>query len=443
LVDGFSSRAPGAFALALFVFLLAGVFWSLLPWLIRRSHLYTVTNEGVTVRIFFSASLLFPVLFPVLFPALFLPLLLAQNVFADELILSQKTFRELGYLPVSQSPSPATQSSSAALTARLASLQPATKLSWPVEFVDPAHTVAQNFFNFQMYDPSSAYFHGGCDLRANGHGNVRASDAGILEGGFYGYVAAPDGSLQKQWQAWNGHGRHDPYFELAVVRDDGVRFEYHHIDSEDLPANIIQALNQGNTRIQAGDVIGKVNAWAFAEEEYSHIHYNMIRPDKVNVNPEYYSVSLPDHTAPKILGVYGIDANGTAHLLANSRGPTERWTEFVVATTDSHDGDAYVQTPPYVSISFAAGGNFTWDFRQALILPSGQFPKIWDVFEKSLYPVDTKTGKSLPPIETVGQYGTGEFLIRLPIKSTDSGPFTITVGDVEGNSTFFRSSLVP
>lgn len=338
---------------------------------------------------------------------------------ADELILPPGLFRALGYEPV-------TYTRAQRLTPDLP-----LGLPWPVSFVDGAHNVAQNYVNFQDYG-DGAYFHGGCDLRTEGGSDVVAATSGRLEGGYYGYSLSPEGTLQKQWRPWNGQIRRDPYFELAIVTDDGYRFEYHHVDPQLLPASTIAALDRGNARIEAGTVIGKVNGWAFPG--YDHIHYNVLRPDGVPVNPEFYSTAIADQSAPTIQGVYGVTLQGKTVVIAGGATVTESLREIIVATTESHDGDAYVQTPPFAALEFASGTT-SWDFRRLLATSEGQRPDIRRVFAPSLR---LPNGRSL---STWGRYGAGIFLLRLALPAGASGPFTVTVGDTMGNERVFRANL--
>jgi hypothetical protein len=109
--------------------------------------------------------------------------------------------------------------------------------------------------------------------------------------------------------------------------------------------------------------------------------------------------------------------------------------EIIVAATDAHDGDAYVQTPPYVALEFINGRKFAWDFREKLQLGDGRFPDIHQVFIDA---IRITTGGSLT---TWGQYGHGMFLFRLPVEKADRGGFQITVGDTAGNQSTFDGMI--
>jgi len=305
-------------------------------------------------------------------------------------------------------------------------------LSWPVQFQDASQTIAQNYLNFQEYG-GGAYFHKGCDLRSPAGSTVTAPVTGVLEGGYYSYGNNPDGSETKMWIPWNGKAHYDPYFELALVTPDGYRFELHHVDSENLPASTVEALNKGGVTVPAGAQIGKVLPWP--DGVYNHIHYNIFRQDEVILNPEAYSVQVPDHVAPTIYGVYGIKTDGSVIEAKAGQSVAGPLTEFVIATTETRDQSIYVQTPPFVGIKFNSGFTTFWDFREKLLSSDGQWPDIRNVFLPALL---TPSGQRL---ETFGQYGKGLFLMRLKVAG-QSGPFSIKVGDTAGNFATFEGTVV-
>jgi len=358
--------------------------------------------------------------------------IVSPSAMADELHLPLALFRALGYQPFTASHPNLAQSSLVPNQTN-----PGENLPWPVKFQDGSHTIAQNYVNFQDYS-NSPYFHKGCDLRAQGNSDVTAPISGTLEGGYYGYADRPDGSEEKQWKPWNGQTHADPYFELAVISDDGYRFELHHIDSEKLPQTTIDALNRGHTRVIVGTIIGKVNGWAFQTYDYDHIHYNIYNPEGVPVNPEAFSskAEVPDHTAPMIHGVYAVAASD-GHTFEIKSGETvlESVQSLVVATTESRDQDAYVQTTPYLGVKFTKGSAFAWDFRKILLGPDGKWPNIHAVFADQVTAADGST------IENFGQFGRGMFLMKLTVEPSDHGSFEITASDTAGNETHFSAIL--
>lgn len=343
-------------------------------------------------------------------------------VHADERVLPAAKLYQMGYRPFKSFQHPHRQLQ--------VNKELPMGLKWPVQFVDAARTIAQNYVNYQQYGLALPYFHKGCDLRSPANSIVKAPVTGILEGGYYSYSDNPDGSETKQWIPWTGHPSNDPYFELAIVTADGYRFEMHHVDSMNLPKETIQALNKGNVVVQEGTTIGTVIPWG---GDYDHIHYNIYRQDGVIINPEAYTISPADHIAPKIHAVYGIRADGSVVELTNG-GTTGLLQQMIVATTETRDNNIYVQTPPYVGIQFNSRNFFAWDFRKALLGPDNKWPDIRQVFVSKLR---IPSGKVL---STTGQYGKGLFLMRLPVPAA-RGPFTITVSDTAGNTANFSGVM--
>lgn len=341
---------------------------------------------------------------------------------ADERVLPAAVLQKMGYRPFNSFPH---YRGIKSVRAELP-----TGLKWPVEFVDSAKTIAQNYVNYQQYGFALPYFHKGCDLRSPPNSVVKAPITGVLEGGYYSYTDNDDGSETKHWIPWNGSAHSDPYFELAIVTADGYRFELHHVNSTNLPKETIQALNKGNVVIPAGTVIGTVLPWG---GDYDHIHYNIYRQDGVLVNPEAYTIAPPDHVAPKIYGVYGIRADGS--VIELSEGATVApLQQIIVATTESRDSNVYVQTPPFIGIQFQSRELFAWDFRKVLLGPDNKWPDIRQVFVSKL---KTPNGKVL---STSGSYGKGLFLMRLLVPQAH-GPFTIAVSDTAGNTAKFSGVM--
>ena len=90
----------------------------------------------------------------------------------------------------------------------------------------------------------------------------------------------------------------DLYFEVAVVADSGVRYEFHHVDRASLPVGIATLLNAGGGRVEAGTLLGHAITWP--DGDYHHIHYNLVLPSGTRINPEFVSPLLADHRAPEI-----------------------------------------------------------------------------------------------------------------------------------------------
>lgn len=350
---------------------------------------------------------------------LFFPVGLAS---ASELVLPREKLKALGLKPTIRGPAPKAAEKSL----------PARNTLWPVTFKSTAHSIAQNYVQHQNYGDGQ-YYHGGCDLRAEPRSWAVAPISGTLEAGYYGYETQIDGQDVKWWKPWNGRPTASLYFEVAVTDENGFRYELHHVDPLTLPANVVQLLNESlrtgtPARVEAGMRLALVSKWP---TEYDHVHYNIVRSDGVRVNPEFVSQTIPEITdtvAPHLIGVFAITGSGrTLDVAENSRLPRDT-VELVVATTETRNGNAYVQTPPFFELAFASGEKSGWDFRQWLGDASGAWIDIRRVF---LNEIRTPTQGRL---RNSGNYGEGQFLVRIPVPSRAHGAFTLTVGDTVGNS---------
>lgn len=362
------------------------------------------------------------------FLLLFVDATLAPIARANERIRPRAQLLREGYLPVSYPKQPTTKLSYGNLPASPGSL------NWPVDFADASHTLGNNMLQFQNYG-SEPYYHGGCDLRTKDGAEVRAPVAGHLEAGHYSYDTNSDGSLRKYFRAWPKTGP-ALSFEVAIITDEGFRFEFHHIDRDTLPTEIVQMLDRGGGRVVEGQIIGHVITWPVEGvdgELYHHTHYNIVAPNGIRYNPEYYSRMLIDQKAPALHGVYALDANGRGIALHNDeRIPQPIPREFVVATTDQRASNVYTQAPLYVALKFSRGDEVVWDFRHRLLNPTDQFAAIWDVFKESLA---IGGGRVL---RTQGDYNNNFFLYRLKTPASAGGDLTFTVQDASGNATVFR-----
>jgi hypothetical protein len=310
-----------------------------------------------------------------------------------------------------------------------AAVPAAHSLPWPVRFQDAAHSIGNSMVEFQPF--GAPYYHGGDDLRTEAGADIHAPVSGRLEAGHYGYDTNADGSMTKYWMPWPQEGD-ETYFEVAVVADDGTRYELHHVDRSSLPADIVARLNAGGGRVEAGALLGHVLYWP--DGEYHHTHYNIVLPSGVRVNPEYASPLLPDARAPEVLGLFAL-VSGRALDFGDgsfSKAPSE----FVADVVDHQDGNVYDHPPVYARLHFASGEETLWDFRTTLTGPNGAFPPLWSFFLESLRsPSGTR--------ETEGGYGTGHSLVRLLVPAGAHGPFTIELGDIAGNITRRAGTIAP
>jgi hypothetical protein len=311
-----------------------------------------------------------------------------------------------------------------------AQLPSAHSLAWPVTFQDASHVIGNTMAQYQPYD--GAYWHGGADLRVKAGAAVRAPIAGRVEAGHYSYAIKSDGSMTKYWKAWPAQGN-DTYFEVAVVADDGTRYEFHHVNRKTLPASTIALVESGG-RANAGDTLGYTIAWS--DGVYHHIHYNIVTPGGTRINPEYVSTIIPDTTAPEILSSYAVLSTGTAQNFGTGSFAAAP-SEFAIEVRDRLGRNVYSNPPSWARLQFQSGAATTWDFRQTLTREDGTQPALWDFFVKTLRtPLGTSIG-------TTGGYGTGTSVIRLKVPTGATGPFRIDFADQAGNSTGLTGSIGP
>ena len=89
-----------------------------------------------------------------------------------------------------------------------------------------------------------------------------------------------------------------------------------------------------------------------------------------------------------------------------------------------------------MTLRFGAGETQTlWDFRERLISNQGTFPELWEFFKETLVSPD---GRS---ISTEGGYGMGQSLIRIKLPEDASGPFTIEISDIAGNTSALQGII--
>ena len=308
-------------------------------------------------------------------------------------------------------------------------------LDWPVAFEGPESTMGNTMAQFQRYGGGSPYFHGGCDLRTRAGEKVLAPVSGRLEAGHYSYAQRPDGNLEKFMKPWPETGE-ALYFELSIVDDRGFRFEFHHVDRASLPASIVRKLNESfNPRVEKGEWIGNVVEWPVAGaggKPYHHLHYNIIDPQGVRLNPEHYSFGLSDSNAPEIHGVYV--RNSITRFFDRADGVLAVDSEVVVAATDQRKPNLYTHTPPRVQWQWNDAGDeeqkLGWNFLEALLTQEGFTPDIRQVFASE---IRTSEGQRL---QTQGDYSNNFFLFRMPKLPMRVGQsLELIVQDQAGNST--------
>jgi hypothetical protein len=347
---------------------------------------------------------------------------LVLNAGATERIAPRAQLLSEGYAPIIYSKTDSAPS--------LDSL-PTRSLPWPLHFEDSSHTIANSMAQYQPFD-EPAYFHGGLDLRTKLHEAFFAPVAGRLEAGHYGYSTNPDGSMEKYWKPWPQSGD-ATYFEVAVIDDQGFRFEFHHVDRQRLPQKIVSLLNQGGARVEAGEQLGDT---VFFSSSYHHIHYNVVAPNGIRVNPESLHLPIPDHQAPTVFGVFARAAGASKFMrLEEGKSLAKTPEEIVVFTNDKLDGSVYDQPPVLVRVEFSSGETVQWDFRRALATGAGNFPNLFHFISEEI----SVEGEGR--LQSTGGYGVGKSLIRLRVPASAKGAYTITLEDISGNAATFRGEI--
>jgi len=301
-------------------------------------------------------------------------------------------------------------------------------LEWPVEFQDETHIIGNTMAQYQPYDGS--YWHGGCDVRVKAGAAVRAPVSGKLEAGHYSYAIHLDGSMTKYWKPWPETGN-NTYFEVAIVADDGTRYEFHHVNRSTLPDRIVSILDSGG-RVNAGDLLGHAIRWS--DGVYHHIHYNVIAKNGVRINPEYISKSITDTVAPEIKAAYAVMPSGSTMGFGSGEF-SEAPSEFVINVSDALGKNIYRNPPTMAQLTFESGKKTVWDFRKTLSLPDGSLPKLWDFFKSSLkLPLGGTSATS-------GGYGVGTSLVRLKVPADARGAFKIQFYDQSENVTTLNGKI--
>lgn len=348
-------------------------------------------------------------------------LFLVTSVFAGEKIESPAYFKSRGYHLVKQ-----------AVIFNLPQNYLKNQLEWPIRFQSSRYSIGNSMAHFQKYGDGAPYFHGGCDLRVQAGEWVIAPVSGRIEAGDYGYSTRPDGSLEKFWKPWPTEGT-TLYFEVAIVDDFGNRFEFHHVTKDSIPAGIVDLINQ-NGRVEAGMALAQTAEWPSDKPRgipYHHIHYNIISPSGVRLNPEYFSKPIDDEVAPEILKIFFLDKSGSPtevsnHFRINSP------QEFVVRVQDRLGEDYYVHPPAKVTLTVENATSLIWDFTENL-LSDLKFPNLFSFYKDAL-------SKSLV---TRGDYNRDVFLIRIPVPENQSGLTRLTFSDLAGNESHVDGEILP
>lgn len=152
---------------------------------------------------------------------------------------------------------------------------------WPMPDAPPV--VMNTISTLQFYGPTPG-FHHGLDVAAPAGTRVVAPVSGRVETGYY-------------------YERQSDYtYEVAIITAGGERWELHHMDPDDVPAEV-EALARSGGELSAGDMVGRIyDATEIGIEP--HLHINVISPDGAYQNPLNRLPALGDDLDPSIEHVW-------------------------------------------------------------------------------------------------------------------------------------------
>lgn len=219
--------------------------------------------------------------------------------------------------------------------------QPKSRHPWPFHLSSIGHTIS----SYQSYG-GGAYFHPGIDIMA---------DAGTV-------VTASAGGKVVNIENYGGT---DAYWEVAVLDDDGLIWQYHHVDHDSIPQAIHKAFETG-AKIAAGTVIGKIYHWEIESfgALFHHIHLNVRGKGKVYLNPFDSLEPLSDNKGPIIHSI-GILKSGDVSSATTVSGDYGLY----INVDDLILHDKYI-VPPY-SIVYSVDGQTSEEVWKFDMVPGG------------------------------------------------------------------------
>ncbi len=271
-------------------------------------------------------------------------------------------------------------------TGKLKNNRPETRYPWPFEVLSIGHTMS----SYQNYG-GNPYFHHGLDIRGDAGADVLASAGGKVVN-IENYVAGLA-----------------PYWEVAVLDEQGFLWQYHHVDKDSIPDEIWQAF-RNKTSISQGTKIGEIYYWPVVTygERYHHVHLNILDADSNYLNPFAFLEELPDQKSPQIEEI-GLLKNGRL-----SEGNIVSGDYTIYAKV--HDlilHDKFV-VPPY-EISYSVDGSdpiTVWKFDN---IPGGG--------SREQY-----VSQFFNPSMTCGSYRCRELVIDLGFTTSGTNYFTDAIG---------------
>lgn len=353
---------------------------------------------------------------------MYLSLILTFNLLGSELVLTGSYLKNKGYVKSTYS--------------QIKTLQKdivLERLKWPFEAPYKDGFIGNNFAQFQPYSPTPGY-HGGADMILEKNSWVSAPVSGQLEAGHYGYENNPNGTATKWWKPWPASGE-DAYFEVAVIAQNGLRYELHHLDRSTLTKEVINQLKSGNPKIEKGQQIAKVYSWS-TFFHYHHVHLNVVDETGNHLNPESHFEIIEDNIAPtiKFLAVYENES-----IWINNKDVLDKAPESIAFIGhDKKNNNKFNQSALIYKIINSNEIIAQYDFKNSLKTGHG---KVQDL--RLVYPskITLPNGNTLG--HNTGYYPRGvDFVVKLDFKkSTFSKVYSLEVLDANNNKTKIEFSL--
>lgn len=269
--------------------------------------------------------------------------------------------------------------------------------NWPVH---DAFTIIDTVSTLQFYGPTPG-FHHGLDIHAPAGTPVYAPVGGAVGMGYY----------YPRVQV--------PYtYEVFIDGDDGFRWEFHHIDQGTIPKEIAE-LAKRHGRVKPGILLARIyDAPKFDPGIPPHVHVDVIDRDGIYQNPLKFFPPVSDKTAPKIQGIYVVDANN--HVIAgNGSGiglpttlPAGKY-ELVLDVIDIIDGAPMGDSVSRLSVSANGTPIGDLDFREHLPKKS-YLEGVRDAYK--IEPIVFPDGKTLT--NQVDLSGPRKFLYRFDLDTS-------------------------
>lgn len=309
---------------------------------------------------------------------------------------------------------------------------PESNLDWPFEKFYSEGEIGNNFAQYQPY--SLPGYHGGVDMILEKDSWVVSPISGKLEAGHYGYTDNPNGTGTKIWKAWPKKGD-AAYFEVAIIDENGNRFELHHIDRKTLTKEVISSLNSHSPKIRRGQRIARVYRWG-TFFHYHHIHLNIVRPNGEHLNPERFFTPLWDNIAPKVKFLAEYE-DGT-RWVRDADVLTQKPTSIIVFGYDKKNDNRFNQAPLYYELKFKKGAKTLYDFTVKHINEKGLYADIRKVYPKKVILPNKRAVK-----QAKGFYPNKvHFITKLSIpKNIGTGDFIVTVKDINNNQTSIKAKI--